>query len=345
MYTLNEISKKLGLKFSGNGNLKIECVCGLENLKKGGVAFISDINSISSAIPSKKRVLKKNKNAEKIVVVVNENFTKHSLNYNLIYSKDPLVTHIEITNLLYPLNLQNKKIEKSASIDKNVTLGKNVSIGANAVLYAGVKIGKNSTIFAGVVIMKNSTIGENCIIYPNVVIRDNCHIGNSVTLHPNSVIGADGHGYFKRNGLNCKIPQVGKVIIEDDVEIGACTCIDRGRLENTIIRKGTKIDNLVQIAHNVEIGENALISGQSGIGGSTKIGKNLILGAQSGIKDNIELGDNLVVAGKSGVISKPKDTSPVSGIPAVSIKKWYKQIIHLNNLDKLFEKVKKIEKK
>ena len=344
MFTLGNIARKLNLKFSGDEDLEIKCACGLENLKENGVAFFSNSKGFSVSIPAAKRNLKPNKNAEKIVIVTDENFVS-DIPYNFIYSKDPLVTHTEIVKLLYPFKFSEIKIDKRATIAHNVKLGKNLKIDANVTLYDNVEVGDNSVIFAGVVIMANTTIGKNSIIYPNVVIRNDCHIGNNVTIHPNAVIGADGHGYFKRNGLNFKIPQIGKVYIEDDVEIGACTCIDRGRLEDTIIRKGTKIDNLVQIAHNVEIGENALISGQSGIAGSTKIGKNLILGAQSGIKDNITVGDNVIVAGKSGVISEASSGDVLAGVPAVPINKWRKQVVLFSKIETLFKKIKEIEEK
>jgi UDP-3-O-[3-hydroxymyristoyl] glucosamine N-acyltransferase len=191
--------------------------------------------------------------------------------------------------------------------------------------------------------MPDTNIGKDCILYPNVVIREKCNIGDRVIIHPGAVIGADGFGFFQRDGINLKIPQVGEVIIEDDVEIGACSTIDRGRLEKTIVRQGSKIDNQVQIAHNVEVGAHSLISGQSAIGGSTKIGHHLVLGGQSGIRDNIKVGNNVTVAARGAVSTTTKNNAVLGGSPAIDFEKWRRNVALLNSLESLHERVKQLE--
>ena len=210
--------------------------------------------------------------------------------------------------------------------------------------YDNVAIGDHSVIRAGVVVMNDSTIGKHCIIHPNVSVSDHCTIGNNVILHSNVVIGSDGFGYYQRNCVNVKIPQVGGVIIEDDVEIGAGSAIDRARFYNTIIRKGSKFDNLVHIAHNVEVGEHSFIAGQSGIAGSTRTGHHLIMGGQSGIRDNLEIGDHVTLLARTAVLADTKSNSTMAGMPARPFKKWKKNQALLNSIDRITNRLKKLEK-
>ena len=191
--------------------------------------------------------------------------------------------------------------------------------------------------------MSNSIIGNECIFFPNVVIQDRTIIGDRVILQSGAVIGSDGHGYYQREGINKKIPQVGNVYIEDDTEIGACTTIDRARFKTTLIRRGSKIDNQVQIAHNVVLGEQALISAQSAIGGSVTTGEKLIMGGQSGIKDNIEIGKNVTVIARAVVTANTKDKEVLGGMPGRPISQWRRIQALINRLAELFDRVKKLE--
>ena len=273
--SLKKLAEKLNLKFFGNGDLKITHVCGLNSLKKGGLAYLTLPDGITS-VPVPAEISKKihsevdGINSSQIVLIVPPDF-KLSEN-NLIFSSDPLASHVEATNLIY--SMQNNipeitrklKIHPSAFVSKSVKLGKNVVIGPKVTIYDSVKIGSNTIIHSGVVIMSNSIIGNECIFFPNVVIQERTRIGDRVILQSGAVIGSDGHGYFQRDGINKKIPKLCIVSIEDDVEVGACTTIDRARFETTLIKRGSKIDNQVQIAHNVILGEQALISAQSAIG-------------------------------------------------------------------------------
>ena len=194
-------------------------------------------------------------------------------------------------------------IHPSATIAPTATIGERVKIGAGAVLESGVSVGDDTTIEAGCYIGKNTTIGNHCVFYPRVVIYKDVHIANRVIIHAGAVIGADGFGFVNDGAVHVKFPQVGKVIIEDDVEIGANTCIDRGSLETTIIRRGVKLDNLIQIAHNVKIGENTLIAAQTGISGSCTLGSQCIIGGQVGMGEHARLDDNTIIGGQGGVLN------------------------------------------
>jgi UDP-3-O-[3-hydroxymyristoyl] glucosamine N-acyltransferase len=191
----------------------------------------------------------------------------------------------------------------SATVAPNAGIGDSVKIGACAVIEAGVSIGDNTVIEAGCYVGKNTRIGDHCTLYPRVVIYKDVEIGNRVTIHAGAVIGADGFGFVNDGALHVKFPQIGKVIIEDDVEIGANTCIDRGSLETTIIRRGVKLDNLIQIAHNVEIGEHTVIAAQTGISGSSTLGAQCVIGGQVGIGEHARLDDNAIIGGQGGVLN------------------------------------------
>jgi UDP-3-O-[3-hydroxymyristoyl] glucosamine N-acyltransferase len=342
---LKDLCKEICAKYEGDGDLEILNVCGLDNLSEGRIAFITNLASVPAVAGQNISSIDKNKivDFDKVVIVQPENLQTPFK--NKIFSDDPLVVHVKISSILNPPLKCSKKIDKSVYIGNDVTIGDDVTIDPKAVIYDCVTIGEGTIIRAGVVIMNNSTIGKNCILYPNVVVRDNCAIGNKVILHPNSVIGGDGHGYYQREGKNHKIPQVGRVILEDDVEIGSCSTVDRGRLQDTIVKKGTKIDNHVQVAHNVEIGEQSLISGHSAIGGSVKIGNNLIMGGFSAIADNRTIGNNVILSGGTGVAANLKDGSFMGGMPARPYREWQRSIAYLGNLGRLFKRLKNVEDK
>ena len=191
--------------------------------------------------------------------------------------------------------------------------------------------------------MSEVVIGSDCILYPNVVVHDRSNIGSRVIIQSGAIIGSDGHGYFQRKGVNYKIPQIGIVCIEDDVEVGACTTIDRARFHKTIIKQGSKLDNQVQIAHNVTVGEQALISAQSAVGGSVKAGHHLILGGQSGIRDNVQIGNNVTAVARAVITSNTQDNEVLGGMPGRPVNQWRKLQSLITRLGELFERVRKLE--
>ena len=234
-------------------------------------------------------------------------------------------------------------IHPSAVISNTATIQDSVHIGANAVIQDSAKIGDKSIIEAGCVIGQHVQIGVGCRIYPNVTIRERSLIGNYVIIHSGTVIGSDGFGYILGKDGHKKIRQAGYVQIDDDVEIGANVAIDRARFDKTWIKKGVKIDNLVQIAHNVQIGENSIIISQAGISGSVDIGKNVILAGQAGIPGHLTIGDGAVIMGKSGPLGDAEPGAKLMGIPAVPHKQFWKQVANIQKLPEMRKKIKELE--
>ena len=233
-----------------------------------------------------------------------------------------------------------KPIEDSAVIDETANVSKiNTYIGHN------VKIGKNVVIYPNVSIFEGTEIGDGTIVYPNVTIREFCKIGKRCIFQPGAVIGSDGFGYIKVKGNNVKIEQIGNVILEDEVEIGANTCVDRGAIGDTIIKKGTKIDNLVHIAHNDIIGSNCFITAQVGISGSVEVGDNTTLAGQVGVAGHLKIGNNVVIAAKSGVTNNVPDGKQMSGFPLREHIDDLRIKMSMGRVPELVKKVKKLERK
>jgi UDP-3-O-[3-hydroxymyristoyl] glucosamine N-acyltransferase len=235
-------------------------------------------------------------------------------------------------------------IHSSAVIAENAKVGARVSIQPNVVIEPGVTIGDDTVVGAGSYIGHETVVGAQCLIYPRVTIRERARIGSRVIIHSGVVLGADGFGFEAREGKNEKVPQVGIVQIDDDVEIGANTTIDRARFGRTWIQEGVKIDNLVQVAHNVVIGRYSMIAAQTGIAGSVRIGERVMVGGQAGIIGHIEIGDNTMIGAQSG-ISKNIEGGTWWATPAVPLDEAKQHLAWVRRLGKLFDRVKKIEEK
>ncbi|MBL7157206.1 MAG: UDP-3-O-(3-hydroxymyristoyl)glucosamine N-acyltransferase [Candidatus Omnitrophica bacterium] len=333
--TLTALAKELGGELVGDGNLTINGIRDIEEALPGDLAFILK--------KKYEHLLEKTKAS---CCVVPSQVTETLNNKPIIRCKNPNLAFKKAAELILPNHIPHPKgIHEKAVIADNVTLGKDVSIGCYAVLESGSKIGDGTVIYPHCYIGCRTEIGKNSIIYPNVTIRENIKIGNRVIIHPGSVIGSDGYGYEATRTGHQKIPHIGDVIIEDDVEIGACTTVDRAKIAHTKIGRGTKIDNLVQVAHNVTMGPNCIIVSQCGISGSVKIGKNVIMGGQVGMVEHIEIGDNVMIGAKGGVIKSIPAKSIMAGIPVRPIKKTMKILALEEKLPEIYERLKKIEKK
>jgi UDP-3-O-[3-hydroxymyristoyl] glucosamine N-acyltransferase len=234
-------------------------------------------------------------------------------------------------------------IHPSAVVDETAQIGEGAAIGPCAVLSAGVTIGPSTQIHAGVYVGDSTSVGRDCVFWPNVVIREGCIIEDRVTIHSNAVIGADGLGYYFDEGRHNKVPHIGGVHLESDVEIGACSCVDRAKFGHTVVGRGTKIDNLVQLAHNVRIGEHGVLAAQCGISGSVRIGDYCVLGGRAGAVDNVFIGDRARLAG--GIAIATKDVPPgstVSGFPAQDHAQELREHASLRRLPALIAQVKKL---
>lgn len=229
-------------------------------------------------------------------------------------------------------------IGRDAVVD-NCAIGPQVFVGINA------RIGEGSVLYSGVSIGRDTHIGRNCVLWPNVVVREGVTIGNNVIIHANSTIGADGFSYIQREGRHVRVPQIGTVVIEDDVEIGANTTIDRARSGATRVRRGTKIDNLVMVAHNCDIGEGSLLAALTGIAGSTKLGKYVVCGGQAGIIDHLDVGDGVQIGANSCVLNDIPAGQLVRGTPAREVTRFGREHIALRKLPELLKKLKELERR
>ncbi len=262
----------------------------------------------------------------------------------LIRVEDAYASFAKLLDLYNQVKHDKKGIAESAVVDSSATLGENIYIGANTVVDSGVTIGDNAKIYPQAYLGSNVRVGNNTIIHPGVRILSDCVIGNDCVIHAGVIIGGDGFGFAPNSENNYqKVAQIGNVIIEDHVEIGANTTIDRATLGSTIIRKGAKIDNLIQIAHNVEIGENTVIAAQTGIAGSTKIGKNCMIGGQVGIIGHISIADGTMIAAQSGIGASIKSRAILQGSPAFSIGEYKKAYIGFRKLPEIMKQISALQ--
>lgn len=332
--TLKELAKLVDGKIEGNPDTVITGISGVKEARKGDVTFIANAKYIS---------LLQETLASAVVV-------HKDLNNNLpIPAIRVENADLAFAKLVESVAPKSPKVEtgihSTSQIGENVKFGKNVSVQAFAIICDGVRIGDGTTVMPGVFIGEGCQIGNSCLLEPWVSVRERVVLGNRVIIHSGTVIGSDGFGFSTVEGVHHKIPQIGTVEIQDDVEIGSNVTIDRARFDKTIIGKGTKIDNLVQIAHNVIIGENSIIVAQTGISGSTVIGKNVTLAGQSGVIGHIEIGDNVIAAARAGVTKDVPSDTCVSGFPAQPHEKEKKLQAHVRKLPELLATVKTLEEK
>ena len=234
-------------------------------------------------------------------------------------------------------------VHPTAHVSADATLGQNVSIGPNVVIGARTKVGANTRLHAGVNVSDDCTIGDECTLYPNVVIRERVTIGSRVIIHANAVIGTDGFGYRWDGTKHAKIPQIGTVVIEDDVEIGSCACVDRAKFNETRIGRGTKIDNLVQIGHNVRVGHHSVICGQVGVAGTVTIGNGVVLGGATVVRDHVTIGDGVMAAGHSVIADDIDPKTVVSGMPALPHRQTLREQGAIRRLPELLVELRKLQ--
>ena len=307
--TIAEIALFLGGTVIGSDDTIINDIRSIEEANEGDLTFIAN-----------KKYLKKLKLTNASAILVSPQTTAEGK--NLIIVTDPYAALGKLLTLFYPLEHGRSGVSPDAYIEDGAIVSPDATIFPRAFISKGAKIGKGTVIYPGVFIGVNSSVGENSTIYANVTVYHSCIIGKRVILHSGVVIGADGFGFASPGKDNIKNPQVGYVQIDDDVEIGANTTIDRAALEKTWIQHNVKIDNLVQIAHNVVIGENSAIAAQVGISGSTKLGKSVIVGGQTGMVGHINIGDNVMIAANSKIHKDIKSGEIVGGAPQMPFKEW-----------------------
>ncbi len=276
-------------------------------------------------------------NTQSSIVLVNKDFEpEHEIKATLI-KVDNAYESLAKLMMLYEASLPKKQgIDPLASVATNAKIGNNVYIGAFACIEEGAEIGDNTYIHPHVTVGCNAKVGANTILYPNVTIYHDCRVGNNCILHAGSVIGADGFGFAPTENGYEKIPQIGIAILEDDVEIGANTCVDRATMGATIIRKGVKLDNLIQIAHNVEVGNHTVMASQVGIAGSTKIGERCTFAGQVGVAGHITIGDHVTVGAQSGIPGNTKSGTTLMGYPAIDPKQFARSAVIYKKLPDMY---------
>jgi len=331
--TAKKISEIIDGKIIGNPDTTISSFASIIHAKKGDLTFLADSRY--------KKYIQSTKASILISSIIPDNITNET---TIIQVKEPAEKFSDILELLFNQNQLKPYISSKASIDKSITLPENIVIEAFCTLKERVIIGQESCISSNTFIGSNVKIGSNCKIGPNVSIYHDCEIGNNVIIHAGAVIGSDGFGFIPAKHVPKKMPQLGKVIIHNNVEIGANTTIDRGTLSNTIIYDYAKLDNLIQIAHNVEIGKNTLIAAQTAIAGSTKIGSNCMVGGQVAIAGHLKIGNNVKIAGKSGIINNVDDNAVLQGPMAYNIKDFQKSYVHFKNLPNIVNDINFLKK-
>ncbi len=330
--SLKELADFLGATVLGDSEVRITGLATLDDAGEGEITFLANPKYLAKVATTRASA-----------VVLPPGVDRHGR--NAIEIASPYLAFAKLMNLFHVLPYRAGGIMEGAWLADSVVMGRDVTIFPGAYVAAGVTLGDRTTLHPGVVLYPGVQVGDDSIIHANVTIREHCQVGSRVTIHSGTVIGSDGFGYAPDGAGWYKIPQIGIVVVEDDVEIGANVTIDRAALEVTRIGRGTKIDNLVQIAHNCVIGENCMIVSQVGISGSTRLGNRVTLAGQVGVAGHLEIGDNVMVGAKSGVPGSIPAGQMVSGIPAFTHREWLRASNIYTKLPDLRKTVTALEKR
>ena len=334
-FTAKQIAELIQGRVEGDENTAVSTFAKIEEGVPGAISFLSN--------PKYTHYIYNTKSS---VVLINEDVElEKPVSATLIRVKNAYECVAKLLQFYESMKPAKKGIDSLAYISPKAQIGEDVYVGAFAYIGDGVVLGKGSQVYPHTVVCEGVTIGEKCILYPNVTIYQGCKLGNNVTIHAGSVIGADGFGFAPNTGGYDKIPQIGIVVIEDNVEIGANTCVDRSTMGQTIIHQGVKLDNLIQVAHNCEIGENTVMSAQAGMAGSTKIGAWCMVGGQAGFSGHIQVADKTFIGAQCGVIKNTKgDGESLIGSPAMDPKMFFKAKAIYSKLPDMYRQIATLER-
>jgi len=327
--TLGEIAERIGGTLEGDAGVEVSGICSIDDLREGHVVLLEKGRDAGKV---------EGKPLAGVICAPGAQVKGH----NLIRTEATRVAFAQLLALFHPQTKPEPGIHPAAVVHESAVIGSDVSIGACAVIDADARIGDDTVIHPSAYIGARVSVGNGCVIYPMTCVLHNCVIGNRVILHSGVVIGADGFGYVKDGERHRKIPQAGNVVIEDDVEIGANSAVDRATIGSTVIGSGTKIDNQVQVGHNVKVGKNCIICGQVGIAGSCVIGDSVTIAGQAGISDHITIGSNVIIGGSAGVITNVPDNSFYSGFPARPHREAMKLLSAVQKLPEMEKKINEI---
>src|SRR5512143_41171 len=328
---LKELADLTGAELSGPGDIEITGVAGIENAGTGFVTFIAEKGRLKDL-------------EQTLASAAFVPFDAPAQRIPQLRVKNPRLAFARAIGLFHVKPYRASGISGKASIGENVTIGHDPSIHPYAVVDDDAQIGDRVTLYPGVYVGRGTTIGDDSVLYANVSIGEKVIIGKRVIIQAGAAIGGDGFGFVSDGGRHHKIPQVGGVIIEDDVEIGANSCVDRATLGNTVIRKGTKIDNLVQVAHNVSIGEHCILAGHVGIAGSSTLGDYVVLGGRAGVADHITIGDKVMAGGGAGITRDVETGQVIASNPAMPIRDWLRGQAIVQKLPELRRSLASLEK-
>ena len=328
---LEELARLLGVRFEGQGQTEISGMAGIDEAREGELTFVAN-----------PRYRQKLRTTLASAAIVPPDMTEATI--SLLISPTPYLTFAKALQIFYPESRSDPFVSPAAWVDPSAHLGESVTVHPFVHVGKGAVVGARTVLYPFAYLGERVRVGEDCRIHSQVSIRDGCIVGSRVVLHSGVVLGADGFGFAQDGARHVKIPQVGIVRIEDDVEIGANSCVDRATMGETRIGRGTKIDNLVQVAHNVQIGEDVILVSQVGISGSTVVGDRAVLGGQVGVVGHIRIGTDAKVGAKSGIHSSVGDGQIVSGIPTMPYAHFLKTIGAYKRLPQLRDKVLQLEK-
>lgn len=333
-FTAQQIAEVLKGTIEGDPNIKASGFSKIEEGKQGTLTFLAN--------PKYKHHIYTTAAG---IVLVNDDFVAdEAVSATLIRVPNAYAALAVLMEMVENMKPRKKGIEPMTYVAETVKKGQDIYVGSFAYIADHATIGDNTQIYPQVYVGEGVTIGNNVILYAGVKIYPGCKIGNNCIIHSGAVIGSDGFGFAPEGDVYKKIPQMGIVIVEDDVEIGANTTIDRAVMDATIIRKGVKLDNLIQIAHNVEVGDNTVMASQVGISGSTKIGKNCMFGGQAGLGGHITVGDRANIGAQSGIISNVKENDQIIGSPPLPVKSFFRSSAVFSKLPDMYRQLGKIEK-
>jgi len=334
---LGKVAELVGARLAGDPDYEVSSVASLEDAGPSDVSFLAD-----------RKFLRHLKDTKAGAVVLHPSLADSSAaaGKNLLLADEPNPTFSRVAALFAPPPpTYEPGVHESAVVHPSAEVDPSAHVGPLCVVGEGARVGAGTVLTALVYLGPGVVVGGDCVLHPGVVVREHCRIGDRVVLHAGAVIGSDGFGYETVDGEHRKIPQTGNVVVEDDVEIGSCTCVDRARFASTVIGRGTKIDNLVQVAHNVVLGPGCLLAAQVGISGSGRFGKGVVAAGQVGVNPHVRVGDRAVLSGKSGIT---KDVPPgviVSGFPPALHSEFLRREVAVKKLPALLDRVRELEER
>ena len=333
-FTAQQIAAFLRGTVEGDPEVKVSNFSKIEEGKPGTLTFLAN--------PKYEHHIY---HTEASIVLVNQDFTPtEPIHTTLIRVENAYTALAQLLNMVEQAKSKKSGVDSTAFIAPTASVGEDCYIGNMAYIGERVKLGNNCQVYPFAYIGDNVEIGDNTILYPHVTVYHDCRIGQHCILHAGSVIGADGFGFAPEGEQYKKIPQLGNVVIEDNVEIGANTTIDRAVMDSTIIRQGAKLDNLIQIAHNVEVGENTVMAAQVGIAGSVKVGKHCMFGGQVGLAGHIQIADDVTLGAQAGVISSVKEATTLLGAPAIQARNFMRSSAIFNRLPELYRTIGQLQR-